>query len=67
MTRSQLSVFVVDVRVIAQKILLVLQSEKFAVTVESKGILQEFVKALRSESLILRTLHTSGMQMNFGM
>ena len=67
MTRSQLSVFVVDVRVIAQKILLVLQSEKFAVTVERKGILQEFAKALRNESLILRTLHTNGMQMDFGM
>ena len=47
MTRGQLSVFVVDVRVIAQKILLVLQSEKLAVTVENKGILQEFAKALR--------------------
>ena len=67
MTRGQLSVFVVDVRVIAQRILLVLQSEKLAVTVESKGILQEFAKALRNESLILRTLHTNGMQMDFGM
>ena len=67
MTRSQLSVFVVDVRVIAQKILLVLQSEKLAVIVERKGILQEFAKALRNESLILRTLHTNGMQMDFGM
>ena len=47
MTRGQLSVFVVDVLVIAQKILLVLQSEKLAVTVENKGILQEFAKALR--------------------
>ena len=49
-TRGQLSVFVVDVRVIAQKILLVLQSEKLAVTVESKGILQEFAKALRKSN-----------------
>ena len=67
MTRSQLSVFVVDFRVIAQKILLVLQLEKLAVTVESKGILQGFAKALRNESLILRTLHKNGMQMDFGM
>ena len=44
-----------------------LQSEKIAETVESKGILQEFAKALRNESLILRTLHTNGMQMDFGM
>ena len=67
MTRDQLSVFVVDVQVIAHKILLVLQSEKLAVTVESKGILQEFARALRNESMILRTLHTNGTQRDFGM
>ena len=66
MTKGQLSVFLADVRVIAQKILLVLQPEKLAATVESKGILLESAKALRNESLILRTLHTNGMQMDFG-
>ena len=66
MTRGQLSVFVMDVRVIVRKILPVQQPERLAVTVESEGILLEFTKPLRNESLIPRTLHTNGMQMDFG-
>ena len=66
MTRGQLSVFVMDARVIVQKILPVQQPERPAVTVESEGILLEFTKPLRNEPLIPRTLHTNGMQMDFG-
>ncbi|XP_015760055.1 PREDICTED: basement membrane proteoglycan-like [Acropora digitifera] len=65
LNHDKLSVFVMDARVIVQKILPVQQPERPAVTVESEGILLEFTKPLRNESLIPRTLHTNGMQMDF--
>ena len=65
MTRGNLSVFVVDAWVTAQKILLVQQLEKQAVTVESRAILVEYAKVLQNKLRVLRTLHNNGMV--FGM